>query len=219
MPTDLHVALQRLYAGPDGEIETPIGRYRADVLRDGVVYEIQTGSFGAIRRKVESLADRYRVVVVYPVAQQRLIVKLDPETGAELSQRRSPKRGRPLDLFMDFLPLREAFQMENVSLEIALILEREFRQDDGQGSWRRKGVSLVGRELVEVVAIERYDAPRDLLRLLPQDLPEPFGVADLHELLGGRRVVVGRMAYALRHLGVIEQVGKRGNALLYSRRA
>jgi hypothetical protein len=217
VPTELHLALQRHYAGDDGAIEAPLDGYRADVLRGGVVYEIQTGSFANIRRKVETLGRSYPVVVVYPVPQRKIIVNLDPETGAELSSRRSPKRGRPLDIFYDLLPLREALQMPLVSVEIVLTVERELRQADGRGSWRRKGVSTVGRELVEVAEQVRYTEPRELLQLLPADLPEPFSVADLQAALGCRKIVAGRMAYALRHLGATTFVGKRGNAYLYER--
>ena len=39
MPTELHLALQRHYAGKSGVVEAPLDGYKADVLRDGVVYE------------------------------------------------------------------------------------------------------------------------------------------------------------------------------------
>mgnify|MGYP000976285991 CR=1 FL=1 len=99
MPTELHLALQQHYAGADGEIEVDLGRYRADVLRGGVIYEVQTGNFTAIRDKVKSLARKHSVVVVYPVPRDKLIVHIDPETGDELRARKSPKHGRPIDIF------------------------------------------------------------------------------------------------------------------------
>lgn len=217
MPTDLHIALQLYYAGEDGGIEVPLDGYRADVLRDGVVYEIQTGSFGNIRAKLEKLARKYPIVLVYPVAQRKQIVYLDPETGEELASRKSPKRGDLHEVFGDLLHLRTLLRRKNVSLEIALLEERELRQDDGQGSWRRRGVSIVGRQLTGIVSTHRYQEPKDLLDLLPADLPRDFTTADLQRTSGCRKVVAGRMAYALRHLGVIRQVGKQGNAYVYRR--
>jgi len=41
--TSLHLALQQHYAGDDGQLEAVVDGYRVDVLRRGVVYEIQTG--------------------------------------------------------------------------------------------------------------------------------------------------------------------------------
>ena len=90
MPTELHLALQRHYAGEDGLVEAELGGYKVDVLRDGVIYEIQTGTFSAIRKKLEDLSKTHRVVLIYPIARQKIIVRLDPTSGEELSARRSP---------------------------------------------------------------------------------------------------------------------------------
>jgi len=217
MPTELHLALQGLYAGDDGVIEAAVGSYRADVLRGGVCYEIQTGSFGAIRRKLEKLLQHQRVVLVYPVAQQKLIVQIDGE-GREVSARRSPKRGRMVDVFAHLMHLRGLLAHPKLQLEVVLTVERELRRKDGMGSWRRGGVSLVGRELIEVVEVQRFKRPADLKRLLPKELPREFTTADLRETLSLRGGLAGKMAYALRELAVIEQVGKRGNALVYRTR-
>jgi len=90
VPTELHLALQRHYAGEDGLVEAELGGYKVDVLRDGVIYEIQTGTFSAIRKKLEDLSKTHRVVLIYPIARQKIIVRLDPTSGEELSARRSP---------------------------------------------------------------------------------------------------------------------------------
>ncbi len=141
MPADLHIALQHWYAGDDGLVETQVDGYRADVLRDGIIYEIQTRSFTAIRDKLRKLAKKRSVVLVHPIAQTKFIAKLDPDTGEELSVRRSPKRGRPADVFNELLYLRKVIKADNIRLEIVMTVERELRCDDGEGSWRRKGVS------------------------------------------------------------------------------
>lgn len=216
MPTELHLALQQLYAGEGGTTEAPLDGYRADVLRDGVCYEIQTGNFGALRTKLTELVQQHRVVLVYPVPQQKVIVQLDGK-GREVSARRSPKRGRLTDVFAHLLYLRGLLAHPNLELEIVLTVERELRRKDGLGSRHRGGASLLGRELVEVVQTERFEQPEDLARLLPEDLPREFSVAELKASLSLRGGLGGRMAYALRELGVIEHVGKRGNAYLYRR--
>jgi GNAT superfamily N-acetyltransferase len=109
------------------------------------------------------------------------------------------------------------FAKTGLELEVAWTAERELRSDDGQGSWRRKGVSLKGRELVEVVKTERFVEPADFLALLPPELPAEFTVADLAQATGIGRWLAGKMAYSLRHIGAIRQTGKRGNALVYER--
>jgi hypothetical protein len=218
MPTDLHIALQLHYAGDDGVMEALVEGYRADVLRDGVIYEVQTGSFGSIRDKLRRLLRRYPVVLVYPVPERKVIVQLDGE-GRETSARRSPKHGAMTEVFAQLLHLHDLPRHRNLSLEIVVTHERELRRRDGMGSWRRQGVSLVGRELVEVLRTQRFERPKDLAALLPEELPREFTVAELREALKLRKIVAGRMAYALCKLGVIKHVGKRGNAFVYRRPA
>ncbi len=215
MPTELHLALQQYYAGDDGEIEVDIGRYRADVIRDGVIYEIQKGNFSAIRDKVKSLARKHKVVVVYPVPREKIIVHIDPETGDELRSRRSPKHGRAVDVFDHLVNMPTAIRGKNVAIEVAVTVQRELRRDDGRGSWRRNGISLVGHELVELVETHRFDAPADFLHLLPSGLPRRFTVGELADAAGLRRRLAGRMAYTLCKMGVLKKVGKRGNWILY----
>ena len=78
-------------------------------------------------------------------------------------------------------------------------------------------MSLAGRELVEIVGTHRFDRATDFLRLLPADLPKRFTVSQLAEAAGTGQWEAGRMAYALRQLGAIEHVGKKGNAFVYER--
>ncbi len=220
MPSDLHVALQNFYArrhgaGTDGRVEVEMDGYRADVLRGEVVYEIQTGSFTAIRDKLRALAREHPVVLVHSIARYKFIAHIDSETGAELSCRRSPKQAQPVEVFGELVHAPDLLRRDNLSLEIVITAERELRCADGAGSWRRKGVSIVGRELMAILEILRFDRPADLARLLPEGLPEPFTTADLSQHGQMRRRLAGRMAYALREAGAIEQVGRRGNAYLY----
>ena len=196
-------------------VEAPVGGYVVDALREGVAYEIQTGNFAALRGKLQALAEWGPVVLVFPVAQVKTIVRLDPATGVELSARRSPKRGRVTEVARQLLYLAEALRHGNLALEVVLTVERELWVDDGRGSWRRKGVSLVGRELVEVLEKHRFERAEDFLRLLPEGLGEPFTTAELAEAGKLSKALAGRLAYGLWKLGAVERVGKRGKAYLY----
>ena len=218
VPSGLHLALQQYYAGDDGIVEAELRGYRADVIRDDIVYEIQTGSFSAIRDKLKRLSRTHRTVLVFPIACRKLIVKLDPETGDEVAQRYSPKREKLSDIFDHLVYAPTMLRRKKFALEVALTKVCEYRQDDGEGSWRRKGVSIVGRELLEIESTQRFDVPTDLLSLLPEHLPDPFTVADLVRLGKMRKRVAGRMAYVMRQLRIIAQVGKQGNAYLYRRK-
>jgi hypothetical protein len=84
---------------------------------------------------------------------------------------------------------------------------------------RRRGWIVEERRLLEVVDRFRIDSPEDLAVLLPIGLPATFTTADLATALRRSRSLAQQMAYCLRRAGVIDSVGKRGNAIAYARAA
>jgi hypothetical protein len=63
--------------------------------------------------------------------------------------------------------------------------------------------------------VHRFETAADLGQLLPEKLPQRFHTGHIAERLEIDRWVAQRMAYTLRHVGTIRQVGKQGNAFLY----
>jgi len=55
--------------------------------------------------------------------------------------------------------------------------------------------------------------------LLPSQLKGHFTTADLAGAMGRGKKLAQKMAYCLRRMGVIRQVGRRGRANLYTRAA
>ena len=121
-------------------------------------------------------------------------------------------------LFDELVRMPELICDENFGIEVLLTHEEEIRSDDGQGSWRRRGVSILDHKLLEVVGSAYFGGPQSFLRLLPDDLPEPFTARALSEALGIRLRVAQRMSYCLRHMGALEKVGQDGRAYLYAAR-
>ncbi|MBS1251444.1 MAG: hypothetical protein MAG451_00477 [Anaerolineales bacterium] len=103
------------------------------------------------------------------------------------------------------------------SLDVLLIQEEEVRSYDGTRAWRRRGWVTEERRLLKVVDQQRFETPADMAALLPSDLDEPFTTADLAGAIGQRRWLAQKMAYCLREMDTIVQVGKQGNAFLYTR--
>ena len=213
----LHTALKKWYARPGDEIEAQLGRYRVDVLREDLAIEIQTRHLGSIREKLRRLAQRHSVLLVHPVAKEKWLVYLDPDTGEPVRRRKSPKRGRVTDIFAELVYLGELINHPNLTLEVIMIRENELRSDDGQGSWRRRGGSIVGHELIEVVEQARFGSGLDLAALIPGELAQPFTNRELAGSLALRRRTAQKMSYSLCRMGAVERVGKRGREVLYAR--
>lgn len=213
----LHAALKRWYADRGDRIEEPVDGFVIDVVRDGVLIEIQTSGFAAMKRKLAKLLDRHAVHVVHPIAVEKWIVRLG-ESGEVISRRRSPKRGAAVDLFGELVSFPELVAHPGLTIELLLIREEEVRRFDGSKAWRRKGWVVEERRLLEVVDRLVIDSPEALVALLPSAVPARFTTADLADALGRRRRLAQQMTYCLRRAGVIEMVGKDRNAIEYSRR-
>ena len=213
----LHAALKEWYARPGDRLEVPLDAYIIDIVRGDLLIEIQTRSFAAIRPKLAELVPGHPVRLVYPVAREKWIVKLNGDGQTRLSRRKSPKRGGYEHLFSELVSFPGLLAHPNFALEVLLIQEEELRRYDGRRAWRRRGWVTQERRLLEVVDRRSFQAPADLARLLPAALTEPFTTAELAKALRRPRRLAQQMAYCLRELGLLQPVGKQGNARLYVR--
>ena len=214
----LHAALKKWYAEAGDRFEVLVDGFLVDIVRGDLLVEIQTRGFASIRRKLTQLATEHRVRLVYPIAHEKWIVRLNPSGKGQLSRRKSPKRGAVEDVFDELVSFPRLLANANLSLEVLLIQEDEVRRHDPKRVWRRKGWVTHERRLLEVMDRRLFKTVADVGRLIPPDLAEPFSTADLAEAIGKPRRLAQRMAYCLRKMGVIKAVGKERNAILYSRK-
>jgi hypothetical protein len=217
----LHAALKEWYAGPGDMMEVRVDGFVVDIVRGGLMIEVQTANVSAISRKLAALAAAHPVRLVYPIACEKWIVREDAE-GAALSRRRSPKRGAIVQVFLELVRIPHLLSNPNFSLDVVLTREEEVRRygRDRSGrsarAWRRKGWVVCERRLLDVAGHRLFRTPAELAALLPAELPDPFTTADVASAGAHPRWLAQKMAYCLRKMGAIRETGKRGNALLYS---
>jgi hypothetical protein len=217
METSLHRELKKLYAGQEAQTEVVLDRYRIDAINGGQLIEIQHGSLAAIRDKIRRLLDSHAVLVVKPIVRSKLLIKQNAPGGRVLSRRQSPKRGKLLDIFEELVYFTRVFPHPKLTLEIVLVDVEEWRYP-GHGRrrrWRRNDHVVGDQLLVSVGQTIRLRRAADLIELVPAVLPKQFHTGQLAELAGIGRTVAQRIAYCLREMKAVEQVGKQGNALLY----
>jgi len=213
--TSLHEAVKRWYAQPGDRLEAWVDGYLIDIVRDDQLIEIQTGNFSTIKAKLKNLIRRHPVRLVHPIAQTKWIVRLDAR-GGRVSRRRSPRRGRVEDLFLELVYIPHLMEEPNFSLEALMVHSEEELINDGRGSWKRKRWSVHDRRLLDVVERTTFSAPADFKKLLPASLPEEFTTRELAEALKLRTNISQKMTYCLRHMELLDTIGKRGRARLYA---
>lgn len=214
----LHQALKARYSVAGARQEVAVAGFVADVLHpDDAIYEIQTSGFGQLRRKLERVLERHRVVLVHPIPRVRYIVKLSDDGDRPPQRRRSPKRGTVAQVAAELVSIPHLLNHPNFELEVLLTEEEEVRRHVPGTAWRRRGWQVVQRRLCDVLERHRFRGAADLFRLLQAPLEEPFTTAALAASLGEPRWLAQKLAYCLREAGEIEICGKERNALRYRR--
>jgi hypothetical protein len=211
----LHAGLKEWYAQPGDRREVDVDGYVVDLVRDELLIEIQTRHCGKLKRKLERLLEGHPVRLVHPIARERWLVKINQD-GVVKERRKSPRRGCIEHVFGELVSIPHLIAHPDFEIEVLITQEEEIRRDDGQGSWRRKGWSIVDRRLMEVRDRRLFQRPTDFLPLLPADLPQPFTNRSLASALHQRLPVAQKMTYCLTRVGVLSMVGKQGNAHLFS---
>jgi hypothetical protein len=217
METSLHRDLKALYADEEAKFEVKLGRYRIDVVSGDQLVEIQHGSLAAIRDKVRKLLEKHRMLVVKPIVVKKRLIKQSAKGGPITGRRLSPKRGQILDLFDELVYFTRAFPHQRLTLDVPLVEVEEWRYP-GHGRrrrWRRGDHEVEDRKLVRVERVYRLRTASDLCGLITCPLPRPFDTGQLAGGLGVERWFAQRIAYCLRKIGALGEVGKRGNARLY----
>ena len=210
----LHASLKQWYAQPGDRFEVPVDGFVIDIVRDDLLIEIQTRNFSSIKSKLTNLTRTHQVRLIYPIVQEKWIVRSASDNGGRAMRRKSPKRGRLEDLFWELVSIPHLLSNRNFSLEVLMIREEEVRRYDGKRAWRRRGWLIEGRRLLEVLDRRVFWESSDWLRFLPDGL-ESFTTTDLATGMKTRTELAQKMAYCLREGRMIELIGRRGRANLY----
>jgi hypothetical protein len=210
----LHSEIKEWYKGSGDNLEVKVEDFIIDVLRGKLLIEIQTQNFSAIKKKLAKLLLNNKVRLVYPVAKLKWIVHTSA-SGQFVRRRKSPKKGKVIDVFHELVHIPRIVVNKNFSLEVLLIEEEEVRCSDGSGSWRRKGVSVKDRKLLNVFDRIIFRDSHDFLQFLPKDLHETFTNKVIAAKLGIPIRLAQKITYCLRNMAAIAVVGKKRNELLF----
>lgn len=219
METSLHRQLKRHYAGAEGQIEVPLGRYRVDAIanRRGrpELIEIQHGPLSAIRDKILHLLAEHRVRVVKPIVRRKRLVKRSRKAGRIIDRRQSPLRGDWRELLSELLYFTRVFPHANLTLEAVLVDIEEWRYPRPLHARSRRPHMVEDQKLVAIGDAVVLRSAADLRQLVSCVLPQPFHTADLAAAMEVPRWQAQQIAYVLRKAGTIAAVGKQRGAWLY----
>ncbi|MCL6590965.1 MAG: hypothetical protein K6U80_13555 [Firmicutes bacterium] len=218
--SSLHAALKEWYAGPGDQFEQKVDGVIVDLVKTDpatgalLLVEVQTRNFAAISPKLRKMSAHHPVRLVYPIPREKWIIRITAD-GELKSRRKSPKRGSPCEVFNELVRIPGLINEGNFSLEIILIKVEEIWREDGKGSWRRRGTSIIDRKLAGVFERLVFTRKEDFRIFLPECLPRPFSNKTLAQYLGSSLNIARKTTYCLKKMGVLKEVGKYGNELLF----
>jgi len=210
----LHSEIKDWYMVSGDELEVKVDDFVVDILRGKLLIEIQTRNFSAVKKKLIKLLLNNQVRLVYPISKLKWIVQVS-RSGEFVRRRKSPKKGKLTDLFYELVHTPSLIKDRNFSLEVLLIEEEEVRCNDGKGSWRRRGVSVKDRKLLNVFDSIVFEDSRDFLDFLPKELDGYFTNKVLALKLGISIRLAQKITYCLRKMGVISIADKKSNELIF----
>lgn len=235
----LHAQLKQLYAGSSGQLEVPVDSYICDCRTSyGEYIEIQIGNFGPLKYKLQSIAQNHKIKIVHPIICSRYIETYSTDRVL-LRKRRSPRKGNYWDVFKALVYGPELVLHKNITLELLFLDILETRREDGNGSWRRNGISLKDKRLLTIHNALPLTYPDDYQSFIPFTMEETFTIRDFFTRCNNMESqnrfisensfpksvldspsypIVQKAVYVLHRIKLLERIGKKGNFYLYQRK-
>lgn len=172
--------------------------YVSDVRVGNDVYEVQTGAFYPMKKKIAHYLEctDCTVTVVHPISVERFVTWVDAKTGEVTPRKKSSKRERAIHLLPELYCLLPYLGNERLRFRLLMIEEEDFRILTGRKDNRKRGARLYERMPLSLLGEIEFSSSADFSVFLPADLPSPFTVKDFSQKTGLR----GRDAYSAVHV-------------------
>ena len=211
----LHAVIKHTLEPDEKQHEIKIGRFYADIVNGENIIEVQTRGFNSLRKKLAYFLEKHVVTVVYPIAQTKWIVWINPDTGEATKKRKSPKVGKMYEIFDELYKIKPFLTHPNLRMKLLFFDITEYRNLNGWSHDKKKGSSRYDRIPQSLNSIINVENVNEYRKLIPENLPEIFTAKDFKRLSGLSLCGAQISMNVLKHIGTVIQQGKKGNALLY----
>ncbi len=214
----LHVILKQYFCPEDGQLEVPVNGYIADVLAGDRIIEIETSGFSGLGGKLSAYLPDYEVCLVYPVAVDKTVSWIDPETREISKPNRSPKHGSVYDAVFEMCRILPYVNAEGLSVAAVLLTVDEYRLRDGWSRDGKRGSHRFERVPADLLDIKVLKNDEDFLALIPVDVRTGFTVRTFASHAGIRQEVARGVIRVLEEKGLVFRSGKKGRSIFYELR-
>jgi len=194
-------------------------RFVSDIRIGREIWEVQTGSFFPMQKKIAYYMERTdcTVTVVHPIPVLRWSSWVDPVSMEILPRKRVTRACRPAELLPELSWLAPYLQNPRLHFHLLLLETQDFKLLDGSSPDRKRHATHYERIPLSLQGEMQFLCPADFSALIPKDLPAHFTVKQFSVLSKLR----GRNAYAavraLVALGLAEAADPIGRSMGFLR--
>lgn len=212
----VHAILKDYYAFSKDDQEVAINGKIVDIYQEGKVIEIQTRAFEKMRSKLSVLLDEYEVTIVHPIPRYRYLCWISEAGNDVISKRKSPKCGTPYSLFIELYKIKSYLGNKNLKFKIVMMDVEEYRLLNGWSKDKKKGSTRYDR--IPLDYVEEFDITClcDYLQFIPYDICDEFVKDEFAKCAKIDKSLAGLVLHILYHIGVVDRIGKKANAYIYS---
>lgn len=213
----VHAVLKKYLEPNEQYHEIKIHGCYADIANSHGITEIQTRSFGRLKKKLKLFLELSNVTIVYPIPYTKWLLWIDEETGEISKKRKSPRQGSIHMILPELYAIREYLLHPNLKIHLLLIDMEEYRLLNGWSHDKKKGSTRYDRIPTTLVNEFYINNPKDYSAMLPASLPSEFTAKEFEK---ATRLSPKNASFALqvlRHVNAVTQTGKKGRAYLYQR--
>ena len=213
----IHLVLKKFFCEDESRHEVKEGRFVADAATDDRIFEIQTGGFYPLKKKISSyLEDTHKkITVVCPMNAKRRMIWVDAESG-DMGEPRRVTPGKPKTKFLrELMWIAPVADFSRLEFKLVFLDVDEYRLLDGLGAEKKIKATKIDRipkELVDIVTLDSREALAAFL--LPANLPREFRIKEFEKATGLKKKGVSAGLRALEQLGIIERE-KQGGRVTY----
>lgn len=194
------------------EVGVRNSRYVSDVRIGTEAYEVQTGDFYPMAKKIAYYLEHtdFTVHIVHPIPWVRWLSWVDEETLEVSPRKRVARTEKTADLLAQLYCLLPFLNEPRLHLHLLYVEVYDFRL---RSKSSRRGSARYERIPLSLLGERSFHGREDFQRLIPEALPPHFTVGEFSKLSGLR----GRDAYSavrvLAAMGLVQQGERIGRSM------
>ena len=215
----VHAVLKNYYAPSKDALEVAVNGYVADICdtETNTIIEIQTRQFYTMKNKLRAFLPEFDLTIVYPLIMSKYVFNIDPDSGAVISKRKSPKKHSIYEIFVEMYGIRDFLNDPHLHFKVVTLEAEEYRYKGLSEQHGRK--TKVLSDIIPLRILEEIDIYelRDLIMFLPEELGSEFTRSSLAKAAGISKTLSGYVAALMYVTGLVKRDGTRSNREVVNR--